>query len=83
VSASKIVGVDVAAIPAAVSDDDIDAMVNVCDDCAQAYTPPQQDSDSDLLGDPSDPTPLPEPRALPGLLSGLLLLALLQRQRAR
>jgi hypothetical protein len=62
---------------------DLDLFDDGLDNCPGAPNDDQLDTDSDGLGDPCDPTPIPEPSGTVMLVSGLFGLAGLNRRRAR
>jgi microsomal dipeptidase-like Zn-dependent dipeptidase len=62
---------------------DGDAVVDLVDNCPNDPNDAQTDTDDDGLGDPCDPTPLPEPAELLGWLAALPLLHALARRRMR
>jgi DNA-binding beta-propeller fold protein YncE len=60
---------------------DLDLYDDGLDNCPGAPNDDQTDTDSDGLGDPCDPTPIPEPSGTAMLISGLFGLAGLNRRR--
>jgi len=62
---------------------DGDSLLNGDDNCPGIANDPQTDTDSDGLGDPCDPTPLPEPGVATLAIAGALWLGALQRRRER
>ncbi len=60
---------------------DRDIALDANDNCPAVVNDDQTDTDSDGLGDPCDPTPLPEPTATSLLVAGLLGLGALNRRR--
>jgi len=62
---------------------DLDAMLDGLDNCPGNVNDDQTDSDGDGLGDPCDPTPLPEPTFAVGLAVGVLVLSRVRRPRSR
>ena len=62
-------------------DRDLDGVLDGLDNCPGNVNPDQTDTDEDGLGDPCDPTPLPEPDVVAGLLAGVVLLSRLDRRR--
>jgi hypothetical protein len=61
---------------------DLDGRLDALDNCPGHPNDDQVDFDEDGLGDPCDPTPLPEPGLAAGLGMGLLVLAAVRRSRA-
>jgi YVTN family beta-propeller protein len=62
---------------------DLDTLLDGPDNCPGVVNDDQTDTDTDGLGDPCDPTPLPEPGQLLSLAAGLLLLGRLRRHPRR
>ena len=60
---------------------DEDIVLDGIDNCPAVVNDDQTDTDSDGLGDPCDPTPLPEPNQVLMLLTALPLLAWMGRRR--
>jgi len=60
---------------------DLDLYDDGLDNCPGVQNDDQTDTDSDGLGDPCDPTPIPEPGGTAMLISGLFGLAALNRRR--
>ena len=61
---------------------DEDSLLDGEDNCPAHVNDSQLDTDSDGLGDPCDPTPVPEPGALLVLLASIPLLRWMARHRA-
>jgi YVTN family beta-propeller protein len=62
---------------------DLDVRLDALDNCPGHVNDGQADFDHDGLGDPCDPTPLPEPNAAAGLVASLVCLAAAGRSRRR
>ncbi|MFO0689361.1 MAG: SMP-30/gluconolactonase/LRE family protein [Myxococcota bacterium] len=62
---------------------DLDTRLDALDNCPGNVNDDQADFDQDGLGDPCDPTPLPEPGLGAGLAAAVVLLAGLRRDRGR
>jgi hypothetical protein len=60
---------------------DRDLFLDGPDNCPALANNDQTDTDSDGLGDPCDPTPVPEPGAFSLLVAGCLVLTRLHRRR--
>ena len=61
---------------------DLDTPLDGNDNCPGVPNDDQTDTDMDGLGDPCDPTPMPEPGLLASLMAGAVLLRGLARRRA-
>ncbi len=62
---------------------DLDVRLDALDNCPGHVNDGQADFDADGLGDPCDPTPLPEPGTAAGLAAALALLAGIRRRSSR
>jgi DNA-binding beta-propeller fold protein YncE len=62
---------------------DGDTLLDGNDNCPGVVNDAQTDTDTDGLGDPCDPTPVPEPGVIAMLAAGLPMLCWLHRRRAR
>ncbi len=60
---------------------DEDTLLDGNDNCPGVPNDPQTDTDSDGIGDPCDPTPLPEPGLVAGLMAALPMLRWMARRR--
>ncbi len=61
---------------------DLDVRLDAFDNCPGNVNDAQTDTDQDGLGDPCDPTPLPEPGMVAGLLAGMAMLAEIRRRHS-
>jgi YVTN family beta-propeller protein len=64
-------------------DRDLDTVLDGLDNCPGDVNLDQTDTDADGLGDPCDPTPVPEPALAAGLAAGVLGLLAFPRARVR
>jgi len=62
---------------------DLDSRLDGLDNCPGSVNDDQTDTDTDGLGDPCDPTPLPESTRFAGLAAGVLALSGISRWRRR
>ncbi len=60
---------------------DEDALLDGDDNCPGVPNNAQTDTDTDGLGDPCDPTPLPEPSTVMVLIAGVCALKVMERRR--
>jgi hypothetical protein len=62
---------------------DEDSLLDGDDNCPGVPNDPQTDTDGDGIGDPCDPTPLPEPGLVGSLMLALPMLRWMGRRRRR